>query len=153
KVVRAAPRDDLLDERRVSDAELVQQVAQVALGGRAVLGGIARARAREHLVVQTNARPPLGPLHRVGSDREPVAAELGGDHRVVHPKQGVPRIEEDGANREVCGRHARPRSSIARAIRYTSPVLALGLVARWIHLASSIFLVGGAVMLAMAGAD
>jgi putative copper export protein/mono/diheme cytochrome c family protein len=30
-------------------------------------------------------------------------------------------------------------------------VLALGLVARWIHLASSIFLVGGAVMIAMAG--
>src|SRR4029450_560455 len=63
----------------------------------------------------------------------------------------VSRIEEDGANREVCGRHARPRSSIARTIRYTSPVLALGLLARWIHLATPIFLVGGAVMIAMAG--
>lgn len=42
-------------------------------------------------------------------------------------------------------------TSIARTIRYTSPVLALGFVARWIHLASSIFLVGGAVMIVMAG--
>src|SRR5262249_62119719 len=30
-------------------------------------------------------------------------------------------------------------------------MLALGLVARWVHLASSIFLVGGAVMIVMAG--
>src|SRR5262249_59510207 len=30
-------------------------------------------------------------------------------------------------------------------------MLALGLMARWVHLASSIFLVGGAVMIVMAG--
>jgi len=33
--------------------------------------------------------------------------------------------------------------SIAPTIRYTSPMLALGLVARWIQLATAIFLVGG----------
>ncbi|MGH7347100.1 MAG: hypothetical protein ACREK4_19495, partial [Candidatus Rokuibacteriota bacterium] len=43
------------------------------------------------------------------------------------------------------------RASIARRIRYTGRVYALGLVARWLHLASSILLVGAAAMIVIAG--
>jgi putative copper resistance protein D len=74
---------------------------------------------------------------RVGRPRHPERGGQG-DQR-EHPQHEPHSSEEPG-------RTQRPLS-----IRYTDRVYALGLAARWLHLASSVLLVGAAVMILIAG--
>src|SRR5207245_773827 len=83
-------------------------------------------------------------------DRALDTADMGVGRDRSHQRsgQGDDRQEaqhESHSSEETC------RTQCRQPIRYTDPVYALGLAARWLHLASSVLLVGAAAMIVLAG--
>src|SRR5262249_41401853 len=92
-VVAPAPLGNRLDLVLVSDAEMKQDVAQIAPMRVPAL----RRGAGRQMPIQSNARAQLGVHDAIGVDVMPASVQVLGDGAVVHLQKRVAGVEEDSS--------------------------------------------------------
>ena len=148
-VVALPPLGHRLRGRLVGEPQLLEDEPEVRVARRAALRGC--ARARQELFIESHASPPLRTPNDIQRHLVTERAELVGDGPVVHPDERVAGIEEDRAKGAVLA-HRHALEDTASGVELScSQMTALGIAARWMHLAASLALVGGSVILMVAG--